>query len=101
MSLWLWVLGASLGCLALKLAGYLMPPQALESPRVAHTAAMVTVGLLAALVVAQAFSTGQRLTVDARLASVVVAVIALRLRAPFIVVVLLGAATAALARALL
>lgn len=100
MSVWFWVLLASLICVAMKLAGYLVPAKVLENPRVAHTAAMVTCGLLAALVVTQTFSSGSALVIDARLAAIAVAAIALVLRAPFIVVVVLGALAAAAVRAL-
>lgn len=100
MSLWFWVVAAALGCLAQKLVGYFLPARALENPRVAETAAGVTVGLLSALVMTQTFASGASLTVDARLAAVVVAVVALWLRAPFIVVVILGAVSAAALRLL-
>lgn len=100
MNLWLWVVLASLACLAIKLAGYLVPPQVLENPRVAHSAAMVTCGLLAALVVTQTFASGSALVLDARVAAIAVAAAALALRAPFIVVVILGALAAAGVRAL-
>lgn len=100
MSLWVWVVLAALVCVAFKLAGYLVPARVLENPRVAHTAAMVTCGLLAALVVTQTFASGTALVIDARLAAVAVAAVALWLRAPFIVVVLLGALAAAGVRAL-
>lgn len=100
MTLWSWVLIASLICVAIKIVGYLVPPEVLEKPRVAHTAAMVTCGLLAALVVTQTFASGASLTVDARLAAVAVAAVALWLRAPFILVVILGALAAAGVRAL-
>ena len=100
MSLWAWVLLAAAICAAIKLVGYLVPTEVLENARIAHTAAMVTCALLAALVVAQTFADGARLVIDARLAAVVVAAVALWLRAPFIVVVLLGALAAAGVRAL-
>lgn len=100
MSLWFWVLASALVCAAIKLAGYLVPSSVLENPRIAHTAAMVTCGLLAALVITQTFADGAALVLDARLVAVVVAAVALWFRAPFIVVVILGAAAAALVRAL-
>ena len=57
--------------------------------------------MLAALVATQTLRrAGGPLVVDARLAAVGVAVVALLLRAPFIVVVVLGGATAAALRAL-
>lgn len=100
MTLWTWVLLAALICAAMKLAGYLVPTEVLDNPRIAHTAAMVTCGLLAALVVTQTFADGAALVLDARLVAVVVAAVALWLRAPFIVVALLGALAAAGVRAL-
>ena len=58
--------------------------------------------LLAALVAAQVFVTrgpdGPELTIDARLAGLVAAFVALLLRLPFIVVVFVAALTAALVR---
>ncbi|WP_420114651.1 AzlD domain-containing protein [Pseudactinotalea sp.] len=100
MTLWAWVLLAALICVAMKVAGYLVPSEVLDNPRIAHTAAMVTCGLLAALVVTQTFADGAALVLDARLVAVVVAGVALWLRAPFILVVLLGAIAAACVRAL-
>jgi uncharacterized membrane protein len=50
--------------------------------------------------VVNTFATGQSLAADARLGALVAAAIALALRAPFLVVVLAGAGTAALLRIL-
>lgn len=100
MSLWVPVLVAAAIAFGLKLAGYLVPPRLLDGVRTRRVTAALPVALLAALVATQAFTTtGGVLGIDARLAAVLVAVLALRLRAPFIVVVVLGAATAALLRA--
>ncbi len=96
--MWFWAIAASVACLAQKLLGYLVPSKALENPRVAYAAGGVTVGLLTALSVTQTFADGSTLVLDARLAAVAVAAVALWLRAPFIVVVVLGALTAALLR---
>ena len=60
----------------------------------------MTVALLAALVGVQTLTSGHTLVVDARLPALVVAAAALALRAPFIVVVLAAALTAAALRAL-
>lgn len=97
---WLAILAASAVCFALKLVGHLLPSHWLAEPRVARTAALVAVALLAALVGVQTFTTGHTLVMDARLPAVVVAAIALALRAPFIVVVVAAAVTAAVLRAL-
>lgn len=100
MTLWAWVVLAAAACFVQKLAGYLVAGERLENPTFSRTAAGVTVGLLSALVITQTFASGGSLVLDARAASVAVAAVALWLRAPFIVVVLLGAVTAAALRAL-
>lgn len=98
MTAWLWVLAACAVAFAIKLLGYLAPDSWVDSPLMRRASASVTIGLLTSLVVTNTFATGQQLTIDARLAALVAAVVALRLRAPYIVVVLIGAAAAALAR---
>jgi len=100
LAMWLAIVGGGLAVFAIKLVGHLLPEHWLAEPRVARTAALVTVSLLAALVAIQTFASGQGLTVDARLPAIVVAAIALALRAPFLLVVVLAAATAAGVRAL-
>ena len=97
---WPAILAASVVCFALKLVGHPLPTHWLAEPRVARTAALVTVALLAALVGVRTFTAGHSLVLDARLPAVVVAAIALALRAPFIVVVIAAALTAAVLRAL-
>jgi len=57
------------------------------------------IALLAALVAVQTFSVGTTLQIDARLAGLAAAIIALLLRAPFLIVVLVAAITAAVLRA--
>lgn len=101
MNMWLAVLIATAIAFALKLAGYLVPTDLLSEPHVKRVTAALPIALLAALVAIQTVTgEGGALTLDARLAAVGVAVVALLLRAPFIVVVVLGAATAAGLRAL-
>jgi hypothetical protein len=58
----------------------------------------MTIGLLAALTVVNTVATGQTLAVDSRLGALAAAAIALLLRAPFLVVVIVGAVAAALLR---
>ena len=102
--IWLAVLGCAVGCYLLKLAGMSVPDRVMERPLLRRTADLLPVVLLAALVAVQTFvgndDTGSHLTVDARLAGLLVAALALALRAPFIVVVILAALTAALLRLL-
>jgi len=101
MTLWTTVLLASGLAFALKLLGYLVPHQLLDRPVVSRVTAMLPVALLSALVAVQTFTgRGGGLTLDARAAGVAVAVTALMLRAPFLLVVILAAATAAILRAL-
>jgi len=95
---WLWVLGACAVAYVIKLAGYLAPDSLVDSPAMRHASASVTVGLLASLVVTNAFASGQQLVPDARIAALVAAIVALKLRAPFLLVVVVGAVAAALAR---
>ena len=100
MSLWIWLLVACALAYAWKLVGYFVPARLLEDPRMSRVAGTVTIGLLASLTVVNTFATGQSLVVDARLGALAAAAIALALRAPYLVVVLAGAGTAALLRIL-
>lgn len=90
-------LGA-LGCYLLKLAGLSLPRRVLDHPRVELVADLIPVALLAALVAVQVWAQGPSLTLDARTAGLGFAVAALLLRAPFLVVVVGAAATAAVLR---
>lgn len=98
---WAWLLAACGAAFALKLAGYLVPDHVLDHPALVRVSALLPVALLAALVAVQAVGgPGGTLVVDARLAGLAVAVVALLLRAPFLVVITLAAVTAAGVRAL-
>lgn len=97
--IWVAVILCGVGCYLLKLAGLSVPAKLLERPLVERVADLIPVALLAALIAVQVFAGSDgRLVVDARLAGLAVAALALVLRAPFIVVVLLAAVTAALIR---
>ena len=98
--IWAGVLIASASCYALKLAGLSLPQSWLQNQRVQRTVPMIPIALLAALVGTQTFSTGQHLVLDVRAAALVVAIVAVVLRAPFLVVVAAAALTAALLRLL-
>lgn len=100
MTLWHIVLLASLACLALKFAGYLVPSSVLAHPTASRTANLVTVALLAALIAVQTLSEGMSLVLDARLPAVVLAAALFALRVPFVVVVIAAAACAAVLRLL-
>ena len=100
--IWLAVIGCGVGCYLLKLAGMSVPEKALAHPVVRRTADLLPVVLLAALVAVQVFvvhgSDGPELAIDARLAGLGAAFVALLLRLPFLVVVFVAALTAALIR---
>jgi len=98
---WVAVLVTAAGCYGLKLTGLVVPKGVLSNPRVRRFAELVPIALLAALVAVQSFAVGQSLTIDpARLAGLGAAVVALLLRAPFLVVIVVAAGTAAVLRAL-
>lgn len=97
--IWFAVLAGSLGCYVTKLVGYLLPDRILLREDVRRITGLLPVALLAALVAVQTFAQGQTLVIDARLAGVAAAALALVLKAPFLVVVLVAAVTAALLRA--
>ena len=96
--MWVAVVAASIGCYALKLAGLSVPERLLDRPIIQRIADLLPVTMLAALVAIGTFSVGERLGVDARLAGLAAAVLALLLRAPFLVVVAVAAITTALVR---
>jgi branched-subunit amino acid transport protein len=99
-AIWIAVLVTAASCYALKLAGLTVPPRLLEHPRVQRFASLAPVALLAALIAVDAFGRGRSLAVDpARLAGLGSAIVALALRAPFLVVILAAAGTAAALRA--
>ena len=97
---WAAVLTAALGCYLLKLAGMSLPTAVLDRPVVRRIADLIPVTLLAALIAVQVLAGDGRLVVDARMAGLGFAVVALVLRAPFLVVVFGAALTAALVRLL-
>lgn len=96
--IWAAVVWGSLGCYVLKLLGFVLPDRVLDTPEVRKAAGLMPIVLLAALVAVQTFADGQALVVDARLAGLIVAIIALMLRAPFLLVVVIAALTAAILR---
>ena len=96
--MWTAVLLGSLGCYALKLAGLSIPERVLESVRVRRIAFLLPIALLSALIATQTFTDDEHFSFDARIAGVAAGAIAVWRRAPFLVVVALAAATAALVR---
>ena len=98
--IWTAVIAASVGCFALKLAGWSVPARWLERERLQRAAVLLPVALLSALVVVQAFGGDRELVLDARAAGLGVGLLLVVVRAPFLLVVVGAAATAALLRAL-
>ena len=98
--MWTAIVVTAVGAYLLKLAGLSIPTTVLEHPLVHRIADLLPVALLAALVAVQVFGQEQSLVLDARAAGLAAAVVALLLRAPFIVVVLVAALTAGIVRML-
>jgi branched-subunit amino acid transport protein len=84
---------------ALKAAGPLVIGGRQLGPQFRRTLDLVAVPLLAALILDQTVGDGHRIVIDARLPALAVAAVLVWRRAPFLVVVLAAAATAALLRA--
>ncbi|MDO5625498.1 MAG: AzlD domain-containing protein [Pseudomonadota bacterium] len=100
MSLWTAVLLASALAWLTKFAGYLVPQRWLDGPLLGRVMTYLPVALLAAMVAVQTFDAGRAVAVDARAAGLAAAALALWLRAPFLLVIVVAAATAAGLRAL-
>ena len=96
--MWTAVLATSVACYLLKGAGFVLPGRFLAAPRAQRAVQLVPIALLSALIAVTTFSSGHRLVIDARAAALGVAAIAVLLRAPFLVVLVLAAGTAALLR---
>jgi branched-subunit amino acid transport protein len=98
--IWIAVLATAAGCYGFKLAGLTVPQRLLASTRVRRFAELVPVALLAALSAVQSATSGHAFDLDpARLAGLGAAVLALLLRAPFLVVIVAAAGVAAALRA--
>jgi hypothetical protein len=98
-AVWVTIALVAVASAALKAAGPLLLGDRRLGPR--HPViALLAPALLTALVLVDTVTTGQRLVVDARLAGVVAAGIALLLRAPVLLVLAVAVATTALLRLL-
>ena len=96
--MWLAVAVGCAGCFALKLLGFSLPRRVIEQPMVKHVAELLPVALLTALIATQTFTSGHHLQLDARAAGLVAAAIAVRFKAPFLVVVAVACLVTALVR---
>ena len=99
--LWLGIAAGAAVCYLLKLTGMSVPQRWIEDRRVRSAAALLPVGLLAALTATQSFTNGHHLTLDARAVGLGCALVAVALRAPFLVTVAVAALATALTRLLL
>jgi branched-subunit amino acid transport protein len=97
---WIAVVIVGAATVALKAAGPVLLGERELPPRMRGLVGLLAPALLAALVVTQAFASGRHVVLDARLSGVAAAVIALWLRAPVLVAVVVAAAVTAGLRAL-
>jgi branched-subunit amino acid transport protein len=98
-TVWIVVVVTGVGTLALKAAGPVVLGGRPLPDRLSGVVTLVGPALLAALVAIGTFAEGQRLVVDARVLGVAAAAVAIWLRAPVLVVVIVAAAVTAGARA--
>jgi branched-subunit amino acid transport protein len=97
---WTALLALAGAAYALKALGPVLVGTRELGPGVRGVLDLVAIPLLAALVLVQTFDGGERIVLDARVPALGVAAVLVWRRAPFLVVVLAAAATAALLRAL-
>ena len=95
-SVWIVVISAAVGAYLLKLAGLSVPPKVLERPLIRHAVELIPAALLAALVAVNALTAEGAIVLDFRLAALAAAAIALALRAPFLVVLVVAGGAGAL-----
>lgn len=97
---WLVVLLVGAFTVAFKAAGPVLLGSRELTGRVLNTFELLAPALFAALVVTQAVGGKRSIVLDERLIGVGVAIVAIRFRAPLIVVIIVAAVATALARAL-
>jgi branched chain amino acid efflux pump len=97
---WIAVLVVGAATIAIKAAGPVLAGERELPVGASRVLGLLAPALLAALVATQAFASDESLVLDERGAGLAVAAVAVLLRAPLLVVVVLAAATAAGLRAL-
>ena len=97
-ALWVSIVAVTLASAAIKAAGPILAGGRELAPRANGVLALLTPALLAALVVTGTFGEGGHLTIDEKALGVGVAAVALALRAPVLLAVVLAAVVTALAR---
>lgn len=97
-----WIVVAVVGAVTMlfKAAGPVLIGRRVLPPRLLALVEVLAPAMLAALVVTQAVGGDRQLVFDERVLGVAAAVVAVRLRAPLLAVMVVAAATAALARLL-
>jgi len=98
---WLAVWVCAAGLFAQKAAGAFVPRAWVSGVRVRSVLALLPPAMLGALVLTQAAGSGGKLVLDLRLLGLAIAAVALALRAPFLLVLVLAVASTAGARLLL
>lgn len=99
-AIWITIAAVAVLNFATKAVGPLLLANRGLPEKVAQFVRLLGPALLSGLVVADTLSSGQRLVLDARLAGVAAAAVAILLRAPLVVVILVAPIAAAGARAL-
>ena len=84
---WIATIGTSAIAFLIKFSGTLIPASVLESRAIRRINALLPIAMLSALVAVQAFANKKELVLDHRAVGLLVAAIALRLKAGFPVVV--------------
>lgn len=92
---WIATIGTSFIAFLLKFSGHSVPERWLSHPKIQKINALIPIALLSALVAVQTFSEKSQLMFDQRLVGLMVAIVALLLKAPFPVVVLSAALSSA------
>ena len=93
---WIATIGTSAIAFLIKFSGTLIPASVLESRAIRRINALLPIAMLSALVAVQAFANKKELVLDHRAVGLLVAAIALRLKAGFPVVVGSAAVVSAL-----
>jgi branched-subunit amino acid transport protein len=93
--IWIAVLGASATAFLNKYIGHSVPERWLNKPRFMRINTLVPIVLLSALVAVQTFGNKKELVIDQRLAGVAVALVLLKFKAAFPIVVVGAAITSA------
>ena len=97
-NVWLTIALVAVASATIKAAGPLLLGDRELGPRATRVIALLAPALLTALVLVGTVTTGQRLVIDARLAGIAAAWVALLLRAPMLIVLAAAVLTTALVR---